>query len=435
MSLTRQSNGSEDAQPLPQRQDLAVFLKGHYLRDPLPNHPLNQTIMAWHTSTSTLYSVVDQSDPTTAQAALRESLNFSPEESGEVHIEGLSTYIIVGYAPQKQDQSMIRCVENARQKGPFGVFEPASESGSWTAGNKGGKVPVLVVVPEGRSRTADTKSYGLAMPKNGICKPYTIKKEMIFFRHEFRNNAVTGLSRTKEWAELVKNACTLDEDIAMSEGGEQPDVEDDEPVPKDLESRPPTRAEAFEALTSFARTGNDIYLKEISAKRHLGPAYRALRLFCDRDEQLSNEDAKEVLTYALESGAPIGELTIVLIKHLKFVVSAEAQLFIPYHCLGPYLKVAAESQEQWLTVGHQVAIDAVKSFAAPESSISSFDQQGALSTFIADIRGAEEAEDAKDTYDFFTRVTQKVVEWYFPMTSEKAWILVDFVAVLGSEGQ
>lgn len=71
-----------------------------------------------------------------------------------------------------------------------------------------GEVPWIVVAPVGDTRGQVTPFFVLTEPtENGLCQPLPIKKELIFFFHEYRDATTGGDGRKNSWSSKVLADC------------------------------------------------------------------------------------------------------------------------------------------------------------------------------------------------------------------------------------
>jgi hypothetical protein len=64
--------------------------------------------------------------------------------------------------------------------------------------------PILVVVDISSKEREKTQLWALLCPKDGLCTPYQINRNVVFFRWEFRTPATAYSSRAKSWMEVVR---------------------------------------------------------------------------------------------------------------------------------------------------------------------------------------------------------------------------------------
>jgi hypothetical protein len=128
----------------------------------------------------------------------RSTLIYTPEE-----LEPLSAwtrhYLVVGYAPRNPTVELLErntAISNPKKVGqerPRNVIE-------W----KKDEPPILVVADITSKKREKTQLWALLCPKDGLCTPYQISRNVVFFRWEFRTAATAFASRAQNWMAVVR---------------------------------------------------------------------------------------------------------------------------------------------------------------------------------------------------------------------------------------
>jgi hypothetical protein len=203
-----------------QLTQFAVSLTGHYIEDPVPNHPRFQKIHALPVSTT---SVWDELKRQQSEGTIRNcpSLDLIEREQGvaEGQEEEGKEFLIVGYSILEKDLHMAKTPKNMPQARYVGTFEPDEDAAYKVGWGIGHASYLLVVVPCG-GNIERAKPYCLLNPEEGLCKPYLTSLDHVFFRHEFRVNAKSQLARRTAWAAAIREAATVEDEVQNDDAEE-----------------------------------------------------------------------------------------------------------------------------------------------------------------------------------------------------------------------
>jgi hypothetical protein len=123
---------------------------------------------------------------------------YTPEE-----LAPLSTftrhYLVVGYAPRYPTVELLERNPEISYPKKVGQERPRNVA-EW----KRDEPPILVVVDISPKKREKTQLWALLCPKDGLCTPYQINRNVVFFRWEFRTSATAYSSRAKSWMEVVR---------------------------------------------------------------------------------------------------------------------------------------------------------------------------------------------------------------------------------------
>ena len=139
-------------------------------------------------------------------SSFRPSLNLSKEEAKMTDPlpEGSARFLIVGYAKHGLNSEKHR---KSYPKIPYSkACTQRPQDSDILSGTNGTTYVVAEMVHKKPVPYAEPLLYALLYPSNGLCTPYRISKEDVFFRHEYRKVAVPSLqNRRSGWIRQVAN--------------------------------------------------------------------------------------------------------------------------------------------------------------------------------------------------------------------------------------
>ncbi|KAL2075520.1 hypothetical protein VTL71DRAFT_463 [Oculimacula yallundae] len=233
---------SESKLPDSQIKHLAVNTNGWAMIDGTNGRETNETITA-RAPFTTLYSTVITNNNGKDDIVFRSSLELTRDELSPP-TKGHRKYLIVGYALRREPQRTYLKKNRAYMKGksgPVGNSKPSNVL-RWDSSAP----PILVVVDLSVKEEETLEYWALLWPKNGVCTPFSIKEENVFFRWEFRSFTKTkerSLAWRKNIMEAVKAIKLREETFSKNvssrdfDAGHKPwDSEEPREVPRDCQS-------------------------------------------------------------------------------------------------------------------------------------------------------------------------------------------------------
>jgi hypothetical protein len=183
-----------------QLTDIAVTLKGWAMVDGMRRRKENEIICARPINSKPSADLISlhQKSGIPLTETFRSASKYTPEELAPLSAF-TRHYLVVGYAPRYPTVELlernpaISYPKKVGQERPGNVVE-------W----KKYEPPILVVVDISSKEREKTQLWALLCPKDGLCTPYQINRNVVFFRWEFRTPATAYSSRAKSWMEVVR---------------------------------------------------------------------------------------------------------------------------------------------------------------------------------------------------------------------------------------
>lgn len=193
-------------------KDVAFTIKGFAMKDGM-HHNGPEYILAYPVSgmqyQSTVKTWLDQQmKPKEIYGAIAPT----DEERGEPGTEGISQYLIVGYAsrvPAVEDKRFTKQNPNVGRGKMIGVTIPKHVHGTDDVLPWSDKVAdcAALVVTEMLDKPRDgTQLWVLLKPENGYRTPYMIAQNLVYYRHEYRESSTSDKARGPAWNRLVSAA-------------------------------------------------------------------------------------------------------------------------------------------------------------------------------------------------------------------------------------
>jgi hypothetical protein len=128
----------------------------------------------------------------------RSASKYTPEELAPLSAF-TRHYLVVGYAPRYPTVELLERNPEISYPKKVGQERPGNVV-EW----KKDEPPILVVADISSKKREKTQLWALLCPKVGLCTPYQISRNVVFFRWEFRTPATAYSSRSKSWMEVVR---------------------------------------------------------------------------------------------------------------------------------------------------------------------------------------------------------------------------------------
>ncbi|KAL5328918.1 hypothetical protein ACEPPN_002427 [Leptodophora sp. 'Broadleaf-Isolate-01'] len=196
----RTPKSAQPATPDPQIKNLAVNLNGWAMVDGMNERNTNQIITARSTFSTSYSTIISNNNG--KDIVFRSSLDFSGTELAHP-TNGNRRYLIVGYAPRAITKGEYLKKNKAYGKGmtkSIGSAKPVNVI-PWDSTAP----PILVVTEMPAREDGVIQFWALLWPKNGLCTPFAIKVENVFFRWEYRTFTNTK-ERRAAWTKSVQEA-------------------------------------------------------------------------------------------------------------------------------------------------------------------------------------------------------------------------------------
>jgi hypothetical protein len=185
------------SEPPTQIADLAFNIRGHALEDGLRERRENEVINAY-SPVAVIFTTAVKSLSKAKEEVWRESLAFTPRELGGIEA-GLRQYLVVGYALREPPPGTLTASKESKKQRPVGIAHPDSVI-AWAESN------VIYVVSEIlEAPRQGVQLWALLKPNHGICTPYQIGQDAVFYRWEFRDASTSIKARGVNWNRLVTN--------------------------------------------------------------------------------------------------------------------------------------------------------------------------------------------------------------------------------------
>lgn len=179
---------------------LSFTTKGYAMEDGLEkSRGLYEIIVAWPKSRTPMANAIQEMESRKVQNIYRNVATHSPEEAGELQ-PGLVRYLIVGYTPRPgaTDLELSKLAEWQRRMPVGGVLPDVILP--WD--DK--RPPIFVVTETGvAANIGGVGLWALLRPEGGLCTPYSVAQDRVFYRHEFRDLTKSNMARGANWNKLV----------------------------------------------------------------------------------------------------------------------------------------------------------------------------------------------------------------------------------------
>jgi hypothetical protein len=295
MSRRQRHGGAGVSEPPTQIADLAFNIRGRALEDGLRERRENEVINAY-SPVAVIFTTAVKSLSKAEEEVWRESLAFTPRELGGIEA-GLRSYLVVGYALREPPPSTLTASKESKEQRPVGVVCPDSVI-AWAESN------VIYVVSEIlQAPNQGVQLWALLKPNHGVCTPYQIGQDAVFYRWEFRDASTSIKARGVNWNRLVTNQA-----VRPGFGSRLPGAKQE----RYARARDTTRliVEPQQSLTNecsmlilaFRKNKDKWFLTELQdvltevegdLRYRSPPTNRALRLFVEGEEELSAEVASD----------------------------------------------------------------------------------------------------------------------------------------------
>lgn len=194
---------------MPQLKNIVVTISGTGIPEMKIHREPNEIISAYKPQELSLAMKLREMENMNTEDLYRNSLNFMKREreSPKPGSKIIQEYLIVGYIPRI-------CLLDAEQfsfglgspgrpyNGILGTMEPPRYI-SWLAG----PFPIPIVTPLKKvARPSDLRMFGLIMPRNGLCQPYPVPSDQVFYRYEYRESSTTADTRWLNWMRNISDA-------------------------------------------------------------------------------------------------------------------------------------------------------------------------------------------------------------------------------------
>ncbi|KAH7419373.1 hypothetical protein BKA64DRAFT_650641 [Cadophora sp. MPI-SDFR-AT-0126] len=186
-----------------QISDLAFNVDGWALEDKMVGEERGSIINARCPSSSYLRLIQTINNSKTTSASLfRSTQSFTAAEIAPSSDHTVQ-YLIVGYALRSIDSKHDHhnLAYKSGELEPVGSRPPCNVI-PW----KEEAIPVLIVTPMACVERNYLKFFALMEPKNGLCTPYIIRQDKVFFRAEFRSTETTTNRRRRAWSMRISDA-------------------------------------------------------------------------------------------------------------------------------------------------------------------------------------------------------------------------------------
>jgi hypothetical protein len=184
-----------------QLQDLAFNLVGKAMQDLSGERDKHEVIVARNHTTTPWTTVVRKSVTEGQPSIFRPSLKFTVrEQATDAALQvGTAHYLVIGYVKPNLDQKY-RQQEEGVTKRVVGIYVPDAGVLPWHDQDHPtcyAVTPILDFQPE------QLKYYVLLEPDKGLCTPYMVAKDDVFFRHEYRDAETNLAKRRGGWSKNV----------------------------------------------------------------------------------------------------------------------------------------------------------------------------------------------------------------------------------------
>ena len=186
------------AKPASQIKKIAVNLNGWAVEDGMKNRGIHELITARAPIQASYNSVI--SNNVGQRHIFRQTKGFTVAEQAPP-TDGNRQYLIVGYAPRSIPHDEYTTKNKAYGKHgrkTMGTTLPANVI-PWDKDT----IPVLVVAELNLKPNEGVKFWALLWQVDGLCTPFAIKNDSIFFRWEYRTLALTLKATKAAWIENV----------------------------------------------------------------------------------------------------------------------------------------------------------------------------------------------------------------------------------------
>lgn len=185
-----------------QLKDLAFSVYGWALEDKFKGQQIRQEIGArvvsstpWETKVKSIQAVATSTPP------LRCSAKLSAREKKilEAPQPGTARFMVVGYAKFGFDKTVYGG-QDGKTKQAVGTKRPAdNEIVQWDEN----VAFVVAEIMDAHPRATFQLTFFALLYEDGLCTPYPISRDSVFFRHEFRTTETNVPKRRKHWKEEV----------------------------------------------------------------------------------------------------------------------------------------------------------------------------------------------------------------------------------------
>jgi len=183
-----------------QLADIAVSLKGWAMVDGMRHRKENEIICARPINSKPSADLISlhQKSGIPLTETFRSASKYTPEELAPLSAF-TRNYLVVGYAPRYPTVELLERNPDISYPKKVGQERPGNVV-EW----KKDEPPILVVVDISSKKREKTQLWALLCPKDGLCTPYQINRNVVFFRWEFRTSATAYSSRAKSWMVVVR---------------------------------------------------------------------------------------------------------------------------------------------------------------------------------------------------------------------------------------
>lgn len=225
-------------------EDVAVNFAGKAIVDPKHNQRRFKQYISGLRPISRSMATIDKN-----KLLPRTTLEFTKEE---LNVDRYNHYLVIGYA--YPDVAKAEEFSKGSTKRAVGV-----EKNPPQILFLGNKIPWIVVTRATQTTHSDLGYYVLTQPgQDGLCQPAQIKKELVYFFHEYRDASTGTGGRKKSWSSKVMAHCvqsSADEEPTRQESSATADDNSSSSVPvdvsEDVENNEETQPELAEDSRSL----------------------------------------------------------------------------------------------------------------------------------------------------------------------------------------
>jgi hypothetical protein len=432
MSRQQRKKSEEDAAPLQQLEHVAFNTRGHAMEDGMKNRNGVEFICAYqqggpyNKELQKRNEAEDDNEP-----FFRIDDAYTDRELADPEI-GVKLYLVVGYTPRvpTADLKTMRPGQG-KQSTPVGVKEP--NDGNIIPWSKT-EPPVLVVTEVLEQKPDGVQLWALIKPKNGLCTPFSISQDLVFYRHEFRDSISDLRTRCTSWnAKVAFHSVKPGMNTAPLTEKQKQFKRARDPVKLVFDSNVSLCNEIASLAANYFHTKDQWYLQEIkdvlravdADLNHRPLAENSgLRMFIEAEHDLTEEQCQLVAADFLTMWPHTPHMEGEYVRVLKSALM-DTETHLPYRLLKPFL-----AEGCWLIGEAEVTVedinDAVqklvgtlqRTYGSFESTppISANDQNALLATTLAKLKEIRQA-----AVDAEMRSKESYGEVVFDGTSHEIW--------------
>lgn len=225
MAKKRRGASTSAAENSTQLEEVAVNVNGWMLRELDPDRPKFEEITARHKSSTSAASkffgeLEANGRGPKYDTVYRTSLQLTEREKGPPNTDRKEErFRIVGYVVPNLPPAYTNVADYHKKQKPVGVEMPADDDVGdppyvldWETNNE--RQPrLLAVAPLAENRPKSTQLFVLMEPEAGLCTPYAIGQNLLFYRAEFRSTVSSVVHCRTAW-----NKNILDHSVVSTSG-------------------------------------------------------------------------------------------------------------------------------------------------------------------------------------------------------------------------